>query len=111
MEKGPDIFITAYPPPTPREMEVLEIILEECAEVQHRICKAMRFGMEESQKDQQFTNRQRIAIEVGDLYGILHVAIKEHILSADIMQVQKITKSKKLEKYMQTTTEYDGSRG
>ena len=98
-------FVSVFPRPTPREAEVLQIIIEECAEVQHRITKAMRFGLEESQRDQDKTNRQRIAMEVGDLYAILNVAIRENILSSDIMQFQRSIKFGKLDKYMQTTTE------
>lgn len=42
-------------------------LVEECAEVQQRATKAMRFGISEKQPGQDFTNAERLAAEIGDV--------------------------------------------
>jgi len=39
-----DKFVSPCPPPTAREREIAEIIIEECAEIQQRATKLLRFG-------------------------------------------------------------------
>lgn len=46
---------------------------EECAEVQQRITKALRFGLDEIQPGQEFTNAHRIMTELADLLGVLEM--------------------------------------
>lgn len=49
------------------EIEYLLVCLaEEAAEVQHRVMKALRFGIDEVQEGQSLTNLERIAEEVRD---------------------------------------------
>ena len=60
-------FITPGPLPTPREREILTILIEEAAEVQQRATKALRFGLTEIQPSKTRTNRVRLSAEMGDL--------------------------------------------
>lgn len=101
----PDRFISPMPLPTPREREILNIIIEECAEIQHRACKALRFGMGEVQPGQTLTNAERLADEIGDFGGILELADAEGIVSEDRVLAASAVKRRKLEKYMQTEPE------
>ena len=55
-----------------RTEHLLSCLAEECAEVAHRVSKALRFGLTEIQSGQSLTNAQRIAQELNDL-----IAIKE----------------------------------
>ncbi len=42
-------FTTPAPLPTAYQREILTILIEECAEVQQRATKMLRFGIEETQ--------------------------------------------------------------
>lgn len=54
-----------------RTDHLLDILAEECNEVALRVSKALRFGLDEVQPGQTLTNRQRIMVEVNDLYAAL----------------------------------------
>lgn len=98
----PDRFITPAPLPTEREREILNIIIEECAEVQHRACKALRFGLSEVQPGQDLTNAERLSDEIGDLFGILDLAVDEGLLPEDRIRAAIFAKKEKLKTFMQT---------
>lgn len=95
-------FITSAPLPTEREREILNIIIEECAEVQHRACKALRFGLSEVQPGQDLDNAARLSDEIGDLGGILNLAADEGLISDDRILAAGSAKKEKLKRYMQT---------
>lgn len=52
---------------------LLICLIEECAEIQQRATKALRFGLTEIQKDQLLTNAQRINGEVNDFNAVLEI--------------------------------------
>lgn len=56
-----------------RTDHLLDILAEECNEVALRVSKALRFGLDEVQPGQTLINRQRIMVEVNDLYAALKV--------------------------------------
>jgi hypothetical protein len=56
-----------------RHEYLLVCLAEECAEVTHRISKALRFGLKEIQPGQGRTNEQRIYDEIADLYAVLEI--------------------------------------
>jgi len=56
-----------------REEHILTIIGEECSEVQQRCSKALRFGMDEKQHDQELTNSERILQEFNDLVAVMEM--------------------------------------
>ncbi|MCW2275106.1 hypothetical protein GJ654_10260 [Rhodoblastus acidophilus] len=66
-----DRYISHFPKPDGLPRELLEILAEECAEVVQRVTKALRFGLDESQPGQPFTNAARIGHEVGDVLATL----------------------------------------
>lgn len=53
-----------------REQLLLTCLAEECAEVAQACSKAIRFGMEASHPDYDYTNRQKLRHELGDLLGV-----------------------------------------
>ena len=59
------------PPPEGLKRELLTILAEEASEITQRASKALRFGVDEIQPGQPYTNGQRIGHEIGDL---IHVA-------------------------------------
>lgn len=95
-------FITPASLPTAREREILNIIIEECAEVQHRACKALRFGLGEVQPGQQLSNSVRLAEEVGDLGAILALAEREGLIDQQRINTAAERKNEKLAIFMQT---------
>ena len=46
---------------------LLTCLAEECDEVGQRVMKALRFGLDEIQPGQDFTNAERIVLELHDL--------------------------------------------
>lgn len=86
------------------ETEYLLICLaEECAEVQQRISKAIRFGLFEKQKDQELSNSQRIAYELNDISSVLHLLATRDIVYFHM--TPSAEKIQKLEKYMKYSKE------
>lgn len=76
---------------------------EECCEVQHRISKALRFGLDEVQSGQSASNRERIEAEIVDLVCLLELMQKRGIITLPIPEVPyDLTKSKreKLRRYL-----------
>lgn len=49
---------------------LLICLIEECAEIIQRVCKAIRFGLDEVQPGQELNNLERIGQEVDDFQGI-----------------------------------------
>lgn len=54
-----------------REQHDLNCLAEECAEVAQRASKAIRFGLDEIQPGQLYTNKARLEAELGDLMGVI----------------------------------------
>lgn len=52
---------------------LLICLAEECAEVQHRIAKALRFGLTEVEPGQPLNNTERLIAEVADLQAVLEM--------------------------------------
>jgi hypothetical protein len=99
-------FITPGELPTPHERELLTILIEECAEVQQRATKALRFGLSEIQPGQLFTNKFRLGGEVGDLLEVIDRCLKAEVLRQTSIEEGRVHKRKQLDKYMQTEPEH-----
>lgn len=95
-------FVTPMPLPTPHEREILTILIEECAEVQQRATKVLRFGRDEVQPGHEKSNSRRLAEEIGDMEVMVDMATKVGLISADDIENRKDRKREKLAKYMQT---------
>lgn len=67
-----------------RTEHLLSILAEECAEVAQRASKALRFGLEETQGGQPFTNAQRIAIKYAELVAVIEMLIDDGALKRKI---------------------------
>jgi hypothetical protein len=98
-----DKFVTPCELPTAREREILTIFIEECAEVQQRATKLLRFGRDEIQPGQPLSNKDRLSQELGDLIAITTMAEDAGLVSREIAEDQAPIKMEKLEKYMQTS--------
>jgi hypothetical protein len=67
--KTPKYFKQELPDHGTREL--LTILGEEAAEVQHRISKLLRFGAQDIEKGQKLTNAQRLSQEIGEFYAVV----------------------------------------
>jgi hypothetical protein len=86
-----------------RQEHLLDIAIEECLEVGQRISKALRFGVDEIQDGQSFSNRERIAYELNDLLTVLDMADLielDHEGALIVDAVAQGEKQRKVEKYL-----------
>ena len=87
-----------------REEHLLLILAEECAEVAHRVSKALRFGVMEVEPGQELTNGCRIAMEVDDLYAMVEMLREGHLIPGG-SDLQRKEKKAKVEKYLAYSSE------
>lgn len=97
-----DKFVSPCPPPTAHQAEILALIIEECAEVQQRATKMLRFGVAEVQPGQEYTNAQRLSHELGDLMAVLRYAASCGLIDSDTIAWAEHRKHPKLLKFLQT---------
>ncbi len=97
-----DKYISPEPPPSPQEREVLECLIEECAEVQQRATKILRFGLRETQLGEDYNNSQRLSFEVGDLIEVIDLTIKRGLIEKVYIELGRKRKRDQLRKYLQT---------
>ena len=95
-------FVSPEPEPNRRQRELLTVIIEECAEVQKRATKALRFGLAEIQPGQSQTNVARMSLEIGDLSAVVDLARTEGLVLQDVMMHGYRAKREKLARYLQT---------
>jgi len=95
-------FVSPMPLPSDREREILTILIEECAEVQQRATKLLRFGRDEVQAGQELTNAARLSKELGDLEVLVAMAVDVGLVDVRIVRDRAARKRQKLARYMQT---------
>ena len=101
MTDTPERFISPAAPPTPRQRELLVILMEECAEVQQRAAKALRFGPEEVQPGQEHSNAHRLSVEAGQLLHVMERCMQVGVIDEGGINEGHAEKGPKLDKYMQ----------
>lgn len=98
----PERYITPCALPTEHERELLTILIEECAEVQQRATKLLRFGAAEIQPGQEKTNSERLANEIGDLVHMTTLLDQVGLIPNHAVQDGMRNKQRQLAKFMQT---------
>ncbi len=81
---------------------LLTCIIEECAEVQQSVSKALRFGLEDGYPGSDTTNAEDISIEVTELFAVIEMCRKRRIISppAKSMTIFK-SKQKRVKEYIE----------
>lgn len=102
-QETPDRFISPCAPPEGWEREIITIAIEECAEVQQRATKSLRFGVMEVQPGQPCTNAERLGEEVGDLLEVLDMMMNAQLICQEAVTRGRINKRRQLAKFMQYT--------
>jgi hypothetical protein len=83
-----------------RNEHLLIVLMEECAEVQQRVSKALRFGLDEIQPGESYTNRYRIAIEIADLLATMEMIGTDGWIDASTQQNLILDKKSKVEHFL-----------
>jgi len=84
-----------------RQEQLLVILMEECAEVSQRASKALRFGLTDpagKEPDQPYTNKDRLLMEINDLYAVIDMIFDKEGPYLSPMLIQD--KKEKVEKYL-----------
>jgi len=84
-----------------RQEQLLVILMEECAEVTQRASKALRFGLTDptgTEPNQPYTNKDRLLMEVNDLYAVIEMVFDSEGRFYSPMLIQD--KKEKVEKYL-----------
>lgn len=79
---------------------LLTCLIEECAEVQQRATKALRFGLREIQPEQELTNQHRLVDELDDLEGVLDMLRMKGVVPMRPDGLAVRAKIEKIEKFM-----------
>lgn len=95
-------FVSPSPPMEGYERELLTILVEECAEVQQRATKALRFGIGEIQPRQEHTNSERLAAEIGDVLEMVDRVLAAGLIRQADIDAGRQHKRQQLAVYMQT---------
>jgi hypothetical protein len=80
-------------------LECLGILQEECAETIVVISKIRRFGLDTLYQDTQFTKREHLVQEVGDMLCLINMLIRNNILNEEQLKTATSLKLEKLKKF------------
>lgn len=89
-----------------KSVYLLVCLIEECAEVIQRACKAIRFGFDEIQPGQSLNNIERISGEMDDLLGVVRLLNTEcnvYVLRQNETAIQN--KMEKVQSFMPLSIE------
>ena len=83
-----------------RTEHLIACLAEECNEVAQRATKALRFGLDEIQPEQNLTNFERLFAEFTDLTAVMGMLQEETNHRALVKLNDVATKQEKVRKYM-----------
>jgi len=79
--------------------EVMDITQEECAEVIQAISKIRRFGLDNAKPGTNYTNREHLEEELGDVLAMIDILQINNIVSWGNLHRAKRAKIEKLKKW------------
>lgn len=79
-------------------------LIEECAEIIQRACKALRFGWYEKQPGQIFDNVDRLCMEYSDLQGVIQM-LRERKIDIRSGPIHEHEKKVKVREFMKVSHE------
>ena len=79
--------------------EVMDIAQEECAEVIQAISKIRRFGMDNAKPGTDYTNREHLEEELGDMLAMIDILTINGVVSWANLHKAKRAKIEKLKKW------------
>ncbi len=81
------------------EIEVMNILQEECAEVIQAVSKIMRFGINSCKPGKPRTNREHLEDELGDMLAMIDLLQEMNVVSWGNIEAAKRAKIEKLKKW------------
>ena len=81
--------------------EVMDILQEECAEVVQAVSKIRRFGIDNAKPNTDYTNREHLEEELGDMLAMIDILMVNEIVSWSNLHRAKRAKIEKLKKWSQ----------
>ena len=83
-------------------VERLLILAEECAEVTQCVSKILRFGVNTpNYYKPEVTNRDNLAMEIGDVMGLINILIDYGLITQDEIDAQAVKKIEKMKSWTQ----------
>jgi NTP pyrophosphatase (non-canonical NTP hydrolase) len=79
--------------------EVMDILQEECAEVIQAVSKIRRFGMDNAKPGTEYTNREHLEEELGDVLAMIDILMINEVVSWGNLHKAKRAKIEKLKKW------------
>jgi NTP pyrophosphatase (non-canonical NTP hydrolase) len=79
--------------------EVMDILQEEAAEVIQAVSKIRRFGVDNSKPGTEYTNRQHLEEELGDMLAMIDILMINDVVSWANLHRAKRAKIEKLKKW------------
>jgi NTP pyrophosphatase (non-canonical NTP hydrolase) len=88
--------------------EIMGILQEECAEVIQAVSKVNRFGLDNTKPGTEYSNREHLEEELGDLVAMINILCDTNIVSDQ--RIKQAAKAK-LQKLKQWSTIYEVTSG
>lgn len=79
--------------------EVMDILQEECSEVIQAVSKIRRFGIDNAKPGTEYTNREHLEEEVGDMLAMIDILLINNVVSWSNLHRAKRAKIEKLKKW------------
>jgi NTP pyrophosphatase (non-canonical NTP hydrolase) len=90
---------------TDKEIEVMNILQEECAEVIQAVSKVNRFGLDNFKPGKPKTNREHLEEELGDMLAMIDILHEMDVVSWTNLEAAKEAKIEKLKIWSTIFTE------
>lgn len=81
------------------QIEILDILQEECAEVIQMVSKCRRFGIDRQHLKANKPNREKLTEEIGDVLAMINLCISFNIVDNDAVVAAQENKIKKLKQW------------
>ncbi len=79
--------------------EVMDILQEECSEVIQAVSKIRRFGINNAKPGTEYTNREHLEEELGDMLAMIDILMINDVVSWGNLHRAKRAKIEKLKKW------------
>lgn len=85
---------------TPKQVEALALLSEECGELVQVIGKILRHGIDSHHPTSGIANREELENEAGDVQAAIQIVIDEGIVTFQAVDDMRIDKLQRVQKYL-----------
>lgn len=94
-------YVSQHPKPDERQAELLQWLMEECAEVQQACAKMLHFGAADIEPGQNLDNAKRLSREIGNMQALLYELRKSGITNEEQKWLGRLNKMLSITRYSQ----------